>query len=112
MDDVQRGESQVDEAEARREAELEVAVRRLNARAWGVAGGLVLALGLFAATNFLVIRGGEVVGPHLELLSLYFPGYRVTFVGSLIGFIYAFVLGYILGRTVGWVYNRMVEIGP
>lgn len=93
-----------------REEQLKVAVRRLNARAWGIAGGLVMGVGLFVATNILVIRGGDVVGPHLGLLSLYFPGYRVTFLGSFIGFVYAFVLGYILGRLVGWVYNRLIEL--
>ncbi len=84
-------------------------VQRLNARAWGIALGLVLGLGLLIATNILVIRGGPNVGAHLRLLSVYFPGYSVTFVGSLIGFVWAFVLGYALGRVIGTVYDRMVE---
>ena len=46
----------------------------------------ILALGLFIATNWLVIKGGERVGPHLQLLSQYFIGYRVTFLGSFIDF--------------------------
>jgi hypothetical protein len=41
------------------------------------------------------------------LLALYFPGYSVTFLGSLIGFVYAFVLGYGVGRVIATVYNRM-----
>lgn len=88
------------------------AVRKLNARAWGVAGGLVLGLGLFLATNILVIKGGQNVGAHLGLLRNYFPGYSVTFVGSLIGFVYTFVLGYGLGRAVGSMYNRFVADFP
>jgi len=87
---------------------LRVAIRRLNARAWGIAMGLLLGGGLFFATNILVVKGGQNVGQHLGLLSVYFPGYRVTFFGSLIGFVYAFVLGYALGRLVGTVYNRLV----
>lgn len=87
---------------------LRVAIRRLNARAWGIAMGLLLGGGLFFATNILVVKGGPNVGQHLSLLSVYFPGYRVTFFGSLIGFVYAFVLGYALGRLVGMVYNRLV----
>ena len=81
---------------------------RLNERAWGIAIGLLLGLGLFVATNVLVLKGGAAVGPHLSLLSQFLPGYRVTFVGSLIGFVYLFVLGYGIGRTIGSVYNRMV----
>ncbi|MGH7554594.1 MAG: hypothetical protein ACREMQ_16450 [Longimicrobiales bacterium] len=84
-------------------------VQRLNARAWGIAMGLVLGLGLLIATNVLVIRGGPNVGAHLRLLSVYFPGYSVTFVGSLIGFVWAFVLGYALGRVIGTVYDKMIE---
>jgi hypothetical protein len=49
------------------------------------------------------------VGQHLGLLSNYFPGYRVTFVGSLIGFVYAFVIGYGLGRLIAGVYDRLVS---
>ncbi|MEJ7811568.1 MAG: hypothetical protein WKG32_14240 [Gemmatimonadaceae bacterium] len=93
------------------ESDLQSAVLRLNARAWGIAMGLLLGGALFAATNILVLKGGEHVGQHLQLLGVYFPGYRVTFLGSCIGFVYMFVIGYILGRMVGAVYNRMVELG-
>ena len=92
------------------EPELRLAVARLNARAWGITVGLLLGLGLFLATNILVIKGGPNPGPHLSLLRIYLPGYRVTFLGSVIGFIYMFVIGYALGRVVGSVYNRLV--GP
>lgn len=91
------------------EPELQRAIANLNARAWGVAMGLFLGLGLFIATNILVLKGGPEVGPHLSLLSVYFPGYRVTFLGSLIGFIYSFVIGYALGRLIGTVYNFLVR---
>lgn len=88
---------------------LERAVRRLNERAWGITLGLLLGTGLFVATIVLVIKGGPSVGQHLGLLANYFPGYRVTLLGSFIGFVYAFVLGYGLGRIVGSVYNRLVR---
>jgi hypothetical protein len=95
--------------------ELRQAVRRLNARAWGIAGGLVLALGLFAATNVLIVQGapeGQPVGPTLGLLSYFLPGYSVTFMGSLIGFVYCFVIGYAMGRVMGTLYNKLVEAFP
>lgn len=82
---------------------------RINEQGWGIAIGMVLGLGLFVATNFLIIRGGEDVGQHLSLLGVYFPGYSVTFVGSLIGFVYAFVVGYGIGRTIGVVYNSLAH---
>ena len=92
--------------EAQPQAAVRHAVLRINGRAWGISTGLLLGLGLFLATNALVLKGGPHVGEHLQLLSVYFPGYTVTFIGSLIGFVYAFVLGYGLGRVIGTVYNR------
>lgn len=86
---------------------LQRALLALNARAWGISTGLVLGGALFVATNVLVIRGGPNMGQHLRLIRAFFPGYSVSFVGSLIGFVYAFVIGYALGRIVGEVYNRV-----
>jgi hypothetical protein len=91
------------------DTELQGTLLRLNARAWGIALGLMFGLTLFVATNVLVLKGGEVVGPHLSLLSAYLPGYRVTFLGSIIGFVYLFVIGYGFGRLIGGVYNRIAR---
>lgn len=91
------------------DADLSAALATLNARAWGISVGLLMGLGLFISTNVLVLRGGEIVGPHLGLLGVFLPGYRVTFLGSLIGFVYAFVIGYGMGRLVGTVYNALVH---
>lgn len=87
---------------------LQNAMLQLNGRAWGIAIGLLFGLGLFVATNVLVIRGGPQVGPHLSLLSIYLPGYSVTFLGSVIGFVYLFVIGYAVGRLIGAAYNKMI----
>jgi hypothetical protein len=83
---------------------------RLNAKVHGVVAGLVLGLAIFVATNWLVLKGGKVVGPHLALLGQFFIGYRVTFVGSLIGFAYAFVSGFVIGYFVAVMYNRLVDL--
>jgi hypothetical protein len=82
---------------------------RLNARAWGLALGLLLGFGLCLATNILVVKGGPVVGPHLGLLGAYLPGYQVSFAGSLIGLGYGIVIGYCAGWVLGVVYNALVR---
>jgi hypothetical protein len=87
---------------------LQQSVLRLNSHVLGFVIGIIAALVIFVATNWLVLKGGERVGPHLALLGQYFIGYRVTFLGSLIGAIYAFVCGYLAGALVGWIYNRVV----
>jgi hypothetical protein len=93
----------------------EQALRRTILRAgeqgWGIAIGLLLGVGLFLATVILVIKGGPNPGPHLGLVRIYFPGYSVTWLGSVIGFVYAFVVGYAIGRTVATIYNRLIRPG-
>jgi hypothetical protein len=82
---------------------------RANEQGLGIAFGLLFGGGLFLATLYLVIKGGDPIGPHLGLLGVYFPGYRVTTVGAFVGFVYAFVVGYAVGRTIGKVYNWQVK---
>ena len=88
---------------------IEIRVRRVNALAFGIGVGLVIGLGLFVATNWLVLKGGPVVGPHLGLLNQYLPGYQVSFVGSLIGFAYCFILGLCVTYFGATVYNRVAD---
>jgi len=80
----------------------------LNAKVLGLVLGITLALVVFVATNWLVIKGGEHVGRHLQLLSQYFLGYRVSFIGSLIGAAYGFTIGTLCGALIGWIYNWIV----
>lgn len=83
---------------------------RLNVAVCGLLTGLLAGLAVFIATNWLVLKGGNVVGPHLSLLGQFFIGYRVTFLGSLIGFAYAFVCGFVAGFFISWMYNRLVDL--
>jgi NhaP-type Na+/H+ or K+/H+ antiporter len=83
---------------------------RMTEQAWGIAFGLVMGLGLFLATIILMSKGGERVGPHLSTLHVYLPGYSVSYLGSLIGFVYMFVIGYAIGRSVVVLYNRLVDV--
>lgn len=86
------------------------AVVRLNGFVLGFVLGAIGALALFAATMWLVLKGGEVVGPHLGLLDNFLPGYSVTVFGSFVGAAYAFVIGYLCGYIVSAVYNFIAMI--
>lgn len=92
------------------------AIFRMNSNVFGLVAGLLFGSAIFVVTNWLLIKGGHVnaqgeyvVGPHLQLLSQFFIGYRVSFFGSLIGFVYGFAVGTIAGSAVGWIYNKIVE---
>src|SRR5437867_650882 len=94
-------------AEDRKSLEKIVLARmvRLNATAQGVVTGIMAGIAIFVATNWLVLKGGDVIGPHLALLGQFFIGYRVTFGGSLIGAAYGFLCGFAIGAFVAKMYN-------
>jgi hypothetical protein len=97
---------------ADRSRELELlrkSIARLRASVVAVVFGLTAGTGLFIATAWLIIRGGEEVGLHLSLLNNYFPGYSVTWPGSFIGFFYGALTGAVAGWSVGWIYNEIVD---
>lgn len=83
---------------------------RLDAVALGVSLGVLLGFTIFFATNLLVLKGGDVVGPNLALLSQYFIGYKVTFLGSLVGFVYGLMSGFIVGFLIAVLRNAVIAV--
>ena len=86
------------------------AVARLRASVMALVFGLTAGTGLFIATAWLVIRGGEQVGLTLGLLRHYLPGYSVTWPGAFVGFFYLVVIGGVTGWVVAFIYNRIVAM--
>jgi hypothetical protein len=89
--------------------DVRIRILRLDATAQALAAGVLAGLAIFVATNWLVLKGGLVVGPNLALLSQFCPGYTVTFLGSFVGFAYGLVYGAAAGYAVSWIYNRFVD---
>lgn len=89
---------------------IRAAVARLRAGILALVCGLLAGTGLFVATVWLVLRGGETVGPHLGLLRYYMPGYSVTWPGALLGFFYGVLFGAVVGGLTGWIYNRVADL--
>ncbi len=96
------------EVERRQERALSRAIARLRAGVMAAVFGLTGGAGLWLATAWLVIRGGDNVGAHLKLLRFYFPGYTVTWGGAFVGFVYGALVGGSAGFLLAWIYNRLV----
>jgi hypothetical protein len=60
------------------------------------------------ATLTLVIKGGDVAGPKMELLENYFPGYHVTLSGGFLGLAYGFFAGFAGGWGFAFLRNTFV----
>jgi len=89
------------------------AIVRLRAAVMSVVFGLVGGTALFLMTIWLVLLGpapGQTtVGPTLGLLRYYFPGYKVTVLGSFIGFFYGALTGALVGWIIAVVYNALAN---
>lgn len=84
-------------------------IARLRAGIVAVVSAMVVGFGLFAATLWLVIKGGPNVGQNLALLRAYYPGFSVTWGGSIVGFAYGALTGAVLGWSVASLYNLLVR---
>ena len=82
--------------------------RKLDRVAFGLSLGSVAGVLLFLATLLLVLKGGEIVGPRLQLLDQYFPGYSVTAPGAAVGLAYGFVTGFVGGWAIAFLRNACV----
>lgn len=89
---------------------LKPSILRLHGVSLGTAIGAMAALGLFASTTWLVIRGTADESVHAALLSNYIPGYSVSVLGGLIGALQMFVVVFVGCLILAAVYNKIVEI--
>jgi len=88
--------------------DIEHAVLRLHGHSLGLALGTIMALGLLATTNWLVIRGTAAESPHAALLSQFLPGYTVSTVGSFIGALEVFGIAYLACLLFAAIHNAVV----
>ncbi len=109
----QVGPGRVRQASARTTAEAQIPrqiAALIDPVAFGVSLAIVCGSMLLLATIVLVLKGGQQVGSHLVLLSHYFPGYRVTPVGSLIGGFYAAAGAFLFGWLTAHLRNVLLRI--
>ena len=81
------------------------AFMKLDRLALGLSTGTSAAILLFLSTLFLTVKSGPVIGPNMQLLNEFLPGYSVTFGGSLIGLGYGFLIGFVVGWSFAFMRN-------
>ena len=77
---------------------------RMNMIVMGIAFGLLGGTVLWLSTVILLLRGGYDVGVHLSLLSVFLPGYSVTWRGAWIGLAWGLFFGGLSGAILYWSY--------
>ena len=76
----------------------------MHKRAFGVAVGLTAAIIVFLVTAFHLLVAPDRAS-ELSLLSQYFYGYRVDWLGAFIGAAWASVVGFVAGFFFAFVRN-------
>jgi protoporphyrinogen oxidase len=85
------------------------AFARMDKLALATATGSMSGLLVFLATIWLLFKGGEVIGPNLQLLAQYFAGYTVTVKGAFIAFGYSFGWGFLFGWLIAYLRNLFLS---
>jgi protoporphyrinogen oxidase len=82
---------------------------RINTTVVAVMGAFFVGTTLWLATAILLLRGGENVGKHLSLLSMFLPGYEMTWAGAWIGCLWGLLIGAVSGAILYWSYSRALR---
>ena len=78
----------------------------LDGVALGIALGLVSGLWLFLATAILLLKEGKVDWPQsFTILSYYFLGFKVTWLGASLGLPEGGIEGFLLGSMIASLQN-------
>ncbi|MAE60807.1 MAG: FAD-dependent oxidoreductase [Planctomycetaceae bacterium] len=81
----------------------------LDKTALGAAVAIVMGLGMFVASAVLLVRDGDMVGPHLSLPGHYFLGYDVTWRGAILGTVEAAIGGFFVGFLGATMRNLLID---
>ncbi len=90
------------------EALLARSFARFDTVALGVGCGAALGLFLFLITARVVLSGAVIV--NLGLLANYFPGYEISWLGSLEGLLYGFGVGFVGGWLFAFLHNTAIAL--
>jgi uncharacterized membrane protein YccC len=79
---------------------------RLSVRALALAFGIFWGVSVFICTWWIILLYGA--SGARTFLGLFYLGYNISPVGSIIGLIWGFFDGLVCGAIFGWLYNLLV----
>tara|TARA_Y100000310_G_C20471044_1_gene710038 strand:+ start:122 stop:370 length:249 start_codon:yes stop_codon:yes gene_type:complete len=77
----------------------------LNAKNFGLAGGIFWGLAMFVFT--LIAVGTGYLTDFLNIMAGIYPGYSITPVGSIFGLVEGFLDGFVGLYIFAWLYNKL-----
>jgi hypothetical protein len=79
---------------------------KLQPLALGIAIGVLWALSVFFAGIFAMFDWGNA---FVETLASFYLGYNASFVGAIVGALWAVIDGFVAGVVIAWIYNRVAK---
>lgn len=70
-----------------------------------ISGGIIWGLSMLIITWISMANG--YAGAFLEVMASIYPGYHISFPGSIVGMLYGFADAFIGLFVLGWLYNSM-----
>jgi len=80
---------------------------KLNLAAFALTCAIFWSMMVFLLTWWLILREGPT--GDVTLLGRIYPGYRITYLGSLVGLGWGFLDGLIGGAVFAWLYNFLAR---
>lgn len=77
----------------------------LNPLKLGIAGGILWGLCMFICTILAMYTGYST--EFLNLIAAIYPGYTISWWGTIIGFIYGFLDAFVGLFLLAWLYNKL-----
>jgi hypothetical protein len=72
-----------------------------------------LAIGLFGAVSMIFVSLLTSANPDsiiwVQLISVFYKGYNLSFLGIVLGTIYGFIDGFVIGWIVAVLYNNLLD---
>lgn len=80
-------------------------MENINAKNFGLSGGIIWGVVLFVVTLIALWTGYAT--NFLNLMSQIYPGYSISVTGSFVGLLYGFVDAFIGLYIFAWIYNYL-----
>jgi len=77
----------------------------LNAKNLGLAGGILWGVSLMVCTWLSLFTGWGI--SFLVVMESIYPGFDISFVGSILGLIWGFLDGFVGLFLLAWIYNKL-----
>lgn len=78
---------------------------KLDVRAFAITCGLLMGLGLFLATWWIILLDGP--SDRMTFIGQIYRGYGLNGIGSLAGLVWGLIDGAIGGAIFAWLYNSL-----